>query len=76
MKNEANTINLIFFLLRLYFTDIGNTQGGRGRERNIFIPLYHFDSFTKIQTFIWNFASDMIATYFNHIVYNYQAATR
>ena len=40
------------------------SRGSRGRERDHLIPIYHFHPLTNIETFICNFAREMIITYF------------
>ena len=58
------TFFFFFFLSGFSFTDTDDSQDSRGRERTIFIPLYHFHPLTNIQIFICNFACEMTITYF------------
>ena len=66
----------LFFLSGFSFTDTDDSQNSRRREGPSFISLYHFHSFTNIQTFICNFACEMTITYFNRTACIYQTATR
>ena len=64
------TISELFFPLEFSFTDTEDSQDSKGREGPSFIPLYHFHPLTKSQTFICNFACEMIITYFqSHRLY-------
>ena len=53
-----------FFLSGFSFTDTGDSLDSRGKERTIFVPLYHFHLLTRIHSFICNFACDMTTRYF------------
>ena len=55
---------LIFFSIRVFFTDTDDPQDCRGGEGPSFIPLYHFHPLTNIETFICNFACEMTITHF------------
>ena len=58
------SINIFFFFQGFPFTDTDHSQDSRGREGLFFIPLYHFQPLTNIQTLIYNFAYQMNITYF------------
>ena len=49
-------ISLTYFFSAFSFAD---SEDNMGREKTIFIPLYHIYLFTNIQTFICGFASQM-----------------
>ena len=63
-KISNDIIQCCFFLSGFSFTDTDNSQGSRGRRGPSFIPLYHFDPLTNIQTFICNFAREITITCF------------
>ena len=58
-------LSVLFFFLSGFSSQtltIHRTAGeGRGPS---FITLYHFHPLTNIQTFLWNFASEITITYF------------
>ena len=63
-KHISNKL-IIFFSIRVFFHghwQLTAQQGNQGSH--LFIPLYHFHLVTNIQTFIYNFACEMTATYF------------
>ena len=64
LRGVFGIFNFFFFLSGFSFTDTDDSQGNRGREGTIFIPLYHFHPLTNIQTFIFNFAREMNIIYF------------
>ena len=66
-----------FFSVRVFFHGQRQLTGqlGKGRD-HICIPFYHFHPLTNIQTFICNFACEMIITYFNRTTCIYQTATQ
>ena len=49
-------ISLTYFFSAFSFAD---SEDNMGREKTIFIPLYHIYTLTNIQTFICSFASEM-----------------
>ena len=58
----AISFSFFFFLLGCSLMDIDNSQDSRAREGTFFIPIYHLDLLTNIQTFISNFAHEMTTT--------------
>ena len=70
----------LFFSIRVTFTDTDDTQGNRGRDGTIFIPLYYVHSLTSIQTFTGNlletFHVRQLPRSFNRPSCNYPTATR
>ena len=44
-----------FFSIWVFFVRHWQFTGHQGRERTIFIPLYHFHTFTNIQTLTYSF---------------------
>ena len=62
--NFRRTTRYFFFLLGFLSRALATHEtAGEGREP-FFIPLYHFDPLTNIQTFVYNFAREMTITYF------------
>ena len=54
-----------FFFYQGFLSHTLTTHKTAGEERGpSFIPFYHFHPRANIQTFIWNFACEMIITYF------------
>ena len=50
-----------FFFYRGFLSQTDDSQNSRGPP---FVPLYHFHLLTNIETFICNFACELIITYF------------
>ena len=63
---KKHTLPYLFvgsFSIRVSLTDTDNSQDNRGKERTIFIPLYHFHRLTNIPRFICNFICEMTIIY-------------
>ena len=77
-SSNTNTLRVSsYFFYQSFLTQPLTIHRTVGERRGIIsIPLFHFHSLTKTQTFIYNFTFEMTASIFNHTACIYQTATR
>ena len=62
---EILSVLFFFFFLSGFSSQTLTIHGTAGERRGpSFISFYHFHPLTNIETFIWNFASEITITYF------------